>query len=258
MRNLRDKALRFTKSFGNDTDVLADKSDRFRKALKVRSVLEDARVLPNRSFSLLDVGCSHGLMLDALAPYAGHCVGIDMDLFAGAMSESGIALVRGDAERLPFSDTSFDVVVCNHVYEHTDDAKRLVDEIARILKPTGVCYFAGPNKFDVVEPHYRLPLLSWLPRSIANIYVRMMKRGSGYPEKPLSWFALRRLLASRFEIRDYTPVVVRDPVRYATEDLLPPGTVRHFAARAVLTLMPFLFPTFIYLLRKKNSDNASE
>ncbi|MCI0353065.1 MAG: class I SAM-dependent methyltransferase [Acidobacteriales bacterium] len=256
---MRDKALRFTKSFGNDTDVLADKVDRFRKALKVRSVLEDARVLPNRSVSLLDVGCSHGLMLDALAPYAGHCVGIDMDLFVAAtMSESGIALVRGDAERLPFSDSSFEVVLCNHVYEHTDDAKRLVDEIARILKPTGVCYFAGPNKFDVMEPHYRLPLLSWLPRPVANLYVRLMKRGSGYPEKPLSWFALRRLLASSFELRDYTSAVVRDPARYAMEDLLPPHTVKHFAARAALALTPFLFPTFIYLLRKKNSDNPSK
>jgi SAM-dependent methyltransferase len=250
--SLRDKALRFTRSFGNDTDVLADKIDRSRKALKVLSVLQDARILPNRSLSVLDVGCSHGLMLDSLAPHAGQCVGIDMDLLAGAVGESGIALVRGDAERLPFSDSSFDVVVCNHVYEHTDDANRLVDEIARILKPSGVCYFAGPNKFDVVEPHYRLPLLSWLPRPVADLYVRLTRRGSGYPEKPLSWFALRRLLASRFEILDYTPAVVRDPVRYATEDLLPPGTVRHFSARAVLRLMPFLFPTFIYLLRKKS------
>ena len=36
------------------------------------------------------------------------------------------------------------------------------------------------SKLAIMEPHYRLPFLSWLPNSAASLYLRMSRRGSEY------------------------------------------------------------------------------
>ena len=43
----------------------------------------------------------------------------------------------GDAHRLPFSDASFDAVVCTEVFEHLVDPPTAAGELVRILKPGG-------------------------------------------------------------------------------------------------------------------------
>ena len=42
--------------------------------------------------------------------------------------QSDSVVARADAENLPFASDSFEVIICNHVYEHTDDASRLMSE----------------------------------------------------------------------------------------------------------------------------------
>jgi len=46
-------------------------------------------------------------------------------------------LLMGDAESLPFSDGSFDVVYTFGVLHHTSDARRAVREVHRVLRPKG-------------------------------------------------------------------------------------------------------------------------
>lgn len=230
--------------------MLADKAGRARKALKIGAVLKDGGVQLDGGLSVLDIGSSYGHILNALATNEGYCVGLDLDMQAGWIPTDNIGFLRGDAEKLPFPSNCFDVVICNHVYEHTDNATALVAEIYRVLKQAGACYFAGPNKYDVIEPHYRLPFLSWLPKGIADRYVRFMQKGVGYPEKPLSWFALRRLL-SQFEVQDYTSRILRDPVKYCATDLLIPGSAKHLIAKIIFRLAPFLFPSYVFVLRKR-------
>ena len=44
---------------------------------------------------------------------------------------------EGNIEHLPFSDNSFDVVLCIGVIHHTPNSQKAVDEIFRVLKPDG-------------------------------------------------------------------------------------------------------------------------
>ncbi len=46
-------------------------------------------------------------------------------------------LVRGDAERLPFADGTFDTVYAFGVIHHTPDMQRAIDEVYRVLRPQG-------------------------------------------------------------------------------------------------------------------------
>lgn len=44
---------------------------------------------------------------------------------------------RGDANRLDFADASFDFVLCNSVLHHLQNPVRVLDELARVVRPEG-------------------------------------------------------------------------------------------------------------------------
>ncbi len=58
---------------------------------------------------------------------------------------SPLADVKADICNLPFSDNSFDVILCNHVLEHIPDDTKAMKELYRILKPGGVGIFQIPQ-----------------------------------------------------------------------------------------------------------------
>ncbi|MGC4944385.1 class I SAM-dependent methyltransferase [Kribbella sp. DT2] len=49
----------------------------------------------------------------------------------------GAVVRRADAERLPFADASFDLVIANHMLYHLDDPSVALAEFARVLRPGG-------------------------------------------------------------------------------------------------------------------------
>jgi ubiquinone/menaquinone biosynthesis C-methylase UbiE len=48
-----------------------------------------------------------------------------------------IAMTEGDAEHLPFSDRSFDTVVCTYALCSVGDDARAISEMHRVLRPGG-------------------------------------------------------------------------------------------------------------------------
>ncbi|MDX1446702.1 class I SAM-dependent methyltransferase [Lishizhenia sp.] len=50
---------------------------------------------------------------------------------------SPIADMHFDLHNIPLEDNRFDVVFCNHVLEHVDDAKQCMRELHRVMKPGG-------------------------------------------------------------------------------------------------------------------------
>lgn len=98
---------------------------------------------------------------------------------------------------LPFANASFDVVLTNHVIEHVGAAEaqhQHLLEIARVLKPDGIGYLAVPNRWMVVEPHYHLAFLSWLPHGWRTPYLRLFRKGNFYDVEPLQLDQLERML----------------------------------------------------------------
>jgi len=50
-----------------------------------------------------------------------------------------------NSEKIPFPDNFFDVVICSEVIEHIYNTDRLLIEIKRILKPSGILIISTPN-----------------------------------------------------------------------------------------------------------------
>lgn len=52
--------------------------------------------------------------------------------------------VKMDVCDIPFDDNSFDVAMCNHVFEHVNDDRKAMSEFFRVLKPGGWAIFQVP------------------------------------------------------------------------------------------------------------------
>jgi ubiquinone/menaquinone biosynthesis C-methylase UbiE len=230
---------------------LYDEESRRKKARKILAVLHDALGHDCRGLRCLDVGCAAGLISYHLATECEQVVGLDPDkpTLHLAHQRQNLEFVGGDAMRLPFTARSFDVVVCAQVYEHVPDPRRLVAEIWRVLKDDGVCFFSGPNKLSIVEAHYGLPLLQWLPPWLASLYLRVTGRGRQYEEKPLTSWQLRRLLG-RFEVQDYTVEMLRAPDHYHCEDEIPLAKILRRVPKAAWHGLYTLLPNYNLVLRK--------
>ena len=226
---------------------------RRRKAQKAMAILADC-LGSLEGLELLEIGCAAGFGTAAYARRFRSVAAIDIDwpaiVYAKAHNEDGnIRYLVMDSQRLAFAPGAFDVVVCTHVYEHVPNAERLLAEVHRVLRPGGACFFSAGNRIAVIEPHYRLPLLSVLPKRLAHRYLRLLGRGDFYYETHLTYWGLRKLV-SRFEVHDYTIRVTDDPERFAATDVLRPGSMKQLMARWLLLMAYWLCPTYLWVLKK--------
>lgn len=239
---------------GTCAGAMYDDEGRERKARTMVAVLDDFFSRELSSLSLLDIGASTGIVDSFLADFFGRVIGIDIDRpaisFANKKNKKpNLAFTLGDGMNLAFKNNSFDIVICAQIYEHMPNATKLMAEVQRVMRPNGVCYFAAGNRIKVMEPHYNLPLLSVIPRPLAHIYLRLLRRGTFYYENHLSYWGLKRLVAE-FEIHDYTSKIIEDPERYHVEYMVSPGSPKQRVARYILRYAYSLCPGYIWLLRK--------
>lgn len=231
---------------------LRDQESRRKKALKILAVLRDATGPELSRLRCLDVGCAAGLISYHLAEELGQVVGLDPDGAALALApqRDNLFLLQADALRLPFPDRHFDVIVCAQVYEHTTDPGQMMREIHRVLREDGLCFFSGPNKSFPLEFHHGLPFIHWLPVSWASWIVRRTGRGQAFDERPLTCRGLTRLLHG-FAVEDYTIPMLRDPVRFSTDDEVPLARWMRRVPVVVWRLLYGLLPNYNWLLRKE-------
>lgn len=227
---------------------------REKKARTIVKVCQDFLQCNDLShLSLLDVGCSSGIIDNYLADFFHSVSGIDIDEAAMAhanitFNKPNLQLSQGDAMNLIQPGSSVDVVVCSHIYEHVPDASRMFDEIYRVLRPGGFCYFSGNNRVMVMEPHHRLPFLSLLPRWLAHRYMRLAGKGSYYHEKHVSYWSLRKLCQA-FHVIDYSAHVIADPEKFEISYMLRKGTLKHRAANLLANYVKWATP-HIWILQK--------
>jgi SAM-dependent methyltransferase len=122
---------------------------------------------------VLDAGCGSGRIFRYELQAGCRVVGVDI----GAELRDNPNVderVRGDVQRFPFADASFDAVLASHIMEHLPEPERALAEVARVLRPAGRFLLLTPNRF-----HY-VPLLAGL-----------------LPQRLHVWFNRRRGVAER-------------------------------------------------------------
>ena len=118
------------------------------------------RVNINPEGTMLDLGCGEGRHIFGVMEKFPDlkCIGLDPHIesldkafeglkFLESISNTKTNFLSGSAYSLPFSDDSFDLVVCSEVLEHLHYYKDAIKEINRVLKPGGQFLASVPAEF---------------------------------------------------------------------------------------------------------------
>jgi SAM-dependent methyltransferase len=233
---------------------ILEREDRLRVARQIVAVLEAHIPGGLAGRRVLDIGCSSGVITSFVADVSGPTIGVDVDTNAIRIANelpkrANLEFRVMSASALEFPPDTFDVVICNQVYYWLEDPGTLMADIHRILKPGGVCFLASVNKYKLWEAQYRLPLLSMLPRPLADVYVRAAGKGSRFGCRYLSFWGLRRLCA-RFVIHGYTARILKDPEKYKFTKLSSAAALTQSIPVAWLEWLEPLSPNFVWVLEK--------
>lgn len=180
-----------------------------------------------RGLRVLDVGCGQGIDIARYAMAGATVTGIDLTPRHVELATAHLAamkldatIVRGDAERLPFADGSFDRVSSNGVLHHTPDMPAALREIRRVLVPPGEARIIVYNRssawfwITLVLGHGIGRGLLWKEHGITGVAAREVEH-STVGARPLVLFStpkqLRAILADagfhavRTEVRHFAP-----------------------------------------------------
>ena len=148
----------------------------------------------------LDVGTGPGDFACVTAEHGLRAVGIDVAMrwLVVARRRAELAGVTVDfvccnAEHLPFAAATFARVASIGTIEHGRDADAALGEARRVLRAGGDVRLRTVNRFTILsEPHVGIWGVGFVPRRLADRYVRW-RGGQGYEHhRPLSSRELRR------------------------------------------------------------------
>jgi SAM-dependent methyltransferase len=91
----------------------------------------------------LDIACGTGFLGSAVAHPGRVVVGVDISTGQLRLARARMAVVRGDAVRLPFGDATFAAVMCTYLHTDIDEMGPVFAEAARTLRPTGRFVYIG-------------------------------------------------------------------------------------------------------------------
>lgn len=191
-----------------------------------------------------------GARVTGLEYYPGH-----IEVANALATRSGVAVpfIEGKGEAIPFPDESFDFINVAEVIEHVEDPDQVLREVFRVLRHNGQVYLSAPNRFGLRDPHYKLYLVNWLPRALADGIIAIL--GCGKDE--LEFKKGEQRLS---EMHYYTYRGICHAARaagFSCEDI----RLRHISAlplpkrvvvrSAYLLMRPWYFDSFHLLLSKK-------
>jgi ubiquinone/menaquinone biosynthesis C-methylase UbiE len=120
-----------------------------------------------------------------------------------------VETVRADAEKLPFADESFDLVLGHAVLHHIPDLAGAFGEFARVLAPGGTLFFAG-------EPSRYGDRLANVPKRFAGTVAPLWRRAlRARPAPPAEGGAPEAALESVVDVHAFAPGELRELAREA-------------------------------------------
>jgi len=130
---------------------------------------------------VLDIGCGHANFLKTVYSRTLNTYGIEPDKSALEKNEIIQNKIVGTADKLPFEDGFFDVVVSAWVLEHLKNPLLTFKEIHRVLKPGGKVIFLTPNAWN-----FNVWMIRMVPENFHDYFTRKLynrQENDTYPKQ---------------------------------------------------------------------------
>jgi demethylmenaquinone methyltransferase/2-methoxy-6-polyprenyl-1,4-benzoquinol methylase len=161
------------------------------------------KLLQNKGIkTMLDIATGTGdFAIEALKINPEKIVGVDIS--EGMLSvgiekiqkmglEKTIQLQKGDSEKLPFSDNSFDAVIVSFGVRNFENLQKGLSDMFRVTKPGGYCLileFSNPRTFPMKQLYtfyskYCLPFLGKMISKDPSAYTYLPESVKAFPDGP--------------------------------------------------------------------------
>lgn len=193
--------------------------------LKGQRIVKTFLNYKKKNAKILDLGCGTGMTTLALADNFPNTVACDMGAMEVRATKELLKkygyrnkVIKYNGKKLPFKDNNFDIVSFIEVIEHVSNPDEVLREIKRVLKPDGILHITTANKLWPIEPHYKLPFLSYLPKNLANKYVQITGKGERYDDIHLpTYWGFKSMVSKCFDVEDITIDILRDYKKYGMD-----------------------------------------
>jgi len=148
---------------------------------------------------LLDVGCATGFLLDEARKQGWEVYGVEPSAWAADYAKNQLQLpniVQGSLNEANYPANFFDVVIFNNVIEHLSEPKESLEQIRRVLKPSGIICCNTPDVDSLASKVFGS---KWWGIKQAHLY-----------------YFNRHTLSDMFEATGFVPLKVRSHARSFT------------------------------------------
>jgi ubiquinone/menaquinone biosynthesis C-methylase UbiE len=111
----------------------------------------DAKMAGRSGVAHLDMGAGWGHLIQALRRILPGLKSSGCDYNPSHFPLTDVSIVHADFSRdtLPYADESFDLVTCTEVFEHLENFRHAVREVARVTRPGGLYIVSTPNVLSI-------------------------------------------------------------------------------------------------------------
>lgn len=113
-----------------------------------------------RGYQILELGCGNGTEWARVFPTLPSSCHLTLSDFSEGMLAAArenlsacpqIAYRQIDIQQIPYPDHSMDIIIANMMLYHVPDLNRALQEVKRVLKPTGVFYSATYGENGIIR-----------------------------------------------------------------------------------------------------------
>src|SRR6267154_6547603 len=122
--------------------IIREHRDKYRNELTDPAMLK--AIGEPAGLAVLDAGCGEGYLSRILASNGATVTGVDSSarLIEAARTQNPadalpVSFDVGSVDELPYQDSTFDLVVCNHLINDLYDPSKPISEFARVLRSGG-------------------------------------------------------------------------------------------------------------------------